>query len=451
MTSLLDVVQQGNQIHAFKCEVWNNDQFVQDITTLIQAGGSMSCDATRAVRRTCTFTVPGEEYLPGVVGDLFHPISNNELHPFLGRQLQDGTLSWWPLGVFRMTTPAPSDDGSTLVTTINGQDRSSLITEKGQYADPWVIIGGTPVNFAIQALIDDVYPGLTYNLAPSAFILNTLTLGADPGTQADRWADVVTLAAQDGCSIFFDANGVVTKRPVIDGTGQPVTIEFVEGDSCTVTQAGRKLDSGSTFSGVRYVGNGPGGAPGWQNLTNYGWPLPGGVVQPTTPNGHFYTVQSFSGFGGSGLTEPIWPLTAGATVVDDVITWVNAGLVPSTAPVSYTVWNTNPDASTYYLGPFGKRLKCMSTSLVPGAGQSATFAQNQIKTMAIAELFHCCHDLDDLTVTVIPGPYNEGDCAQVTRARLKVDATYVIQAFTAPFDASSLMSITFAPRLQLDV
>jgi hypothetical protein len=450
--TLAEAVQQGNQIHAFKCEVRNAGQFVQDITNLIQVGGSMSCDATRQVRRTCTFSVPGEEYLPGVVGDLFHPISNNELFPFLGRQFEDGSISWWPLGVFRMTTPAPSDDGTTLVTTINGQDRSSVITEKGQYEDPWVILGGTSVNTAIQALIDDVYPGLTYNLSPSNFRLNTITLGADPGTQADRWADSVTLAAQDGCELFFSDTGAVTKRPVIDGTSQPVTISFVDGDTCTTTQASRTLDEAQTFSGVRYVGNGPGGAPGWQPMNgNYGWPIPGAVVQPTTPNGMFYRVQSFSGVGGSNYFEPTWPLTIGATVVDSVITWVCAGPVPSTDPVSVTVWNTNPDSSTYYLGPFEKRLKCMSTSLVPGPGQSATDAQNQIQTMATAELFHCCHDLDDLSVVVVPGPYNEGDCAQVTHARMKVDSTYVVQAFTTPFDASSLMSITFAPRLQLDV
>jgi hypothetical protein len=448
--TLAEAVQEGNQIHAFKCEVRNGGELVQDITNIIQVGGSMSCDATRQVRRTCTFTVPGEEYLPGVVGDLFHPISNNELFPFLGRKFRDGSISWWPLGVFRMTTPAPSDDGTTLITTINGLDRSSVITQKGAYDDPWVIIGGTPVNIAIQMLIDDVYPGLTYNLAPSKFILNTLALGSDPGTQADRWADVVKLAAQDGCELFFDENGTVTKRPVVDGTNLPVTIEFVAGDTCTVNKADRKFDEAQTFSGVRYVGNGPGGAPGWQPLAAYGWPMPGAVVQPSKPNGLFYRVQSYSGFGGSGLYEPTWPLTTGATVVEGVITWVCAGAVPSTAPVRFTVWNTNPDASTFYLGPFGKRLKCMSTSLVPGAGQSAADAQNQIKIMAIAELFHCCHDLDDLSVTVIPGPYNEGDIAQVTHARMKIDFSYMIQAFTTPFDPGSLMTITFAPRLQLD-
>src|ERR1035437_1652683 len=87
--SLSEAVQQGNQIHAFKCEVRNGGVLVQDITNLIEVGGSMNCDSTRAVRRTCSFVVPGEKYMPGVVGDLFHPISNNEIYPFLGRKFRD--------------------------------------------------------------------------------------------------------------------------------------------------------------------------------------------------------------------------------------------------------------------------------------------------------------------------------------------------------------------------
>lgn len=53
------------------------------------------------------------------------------------------------------------------------------------------------------------------------------------------------------------------------------------------------------------------------------------VRVPTTGNGYRYTVQSVSGSGTSGATEPTWPLKVGTTVVDNAganqITWICTG------------------------------------------------------------------------------------------------------------------------------
>ena len=46
-------------------------------------------------------------------------------------------------------------------------------------------------------------------------------------------------------------------------------------------------------------------------------------VAPATINGSWF--QATSGTGNSGLTEPAWPTTTGATVVDGAITWTNQG------------------------------------------------------------------------------------------------------------------------------
>lgn len=50
------------------------------------------------------------------------------------------------------------------------------------------------------------------------------------------------------------------------------------------------------------------------------------LVQPTTPNGHYYKATADAG--SSDSVEPTWP-TNGTTVVDDGITWTDQGLLPN--------------------------------------------------------------------------------------------------------------------------
>lgn len=61
----------------------------------------------------------------------------------------------------------------------------------------------------------------------------------------------------------------------------------------------------------------------WQAVHNYAL---NEIVQPTSPNGHFYKVTT--DLGSSGALEPTWP-TNGSTVVDDGITWTDQGLLPN--------------------------------------------------------------------------------------------------------------------------
>jgi len=61
----------------------------------------------------------------------------------------------------------------------------------------------------------------------------------------------------------------------------------------------------------------------WVALTDYALD---DLVQPTTPNGHYYKATADTG--SSDAVEPTWP-TNGTSVVDDGITWTDQGLLPN--------------------------------------------------------------------------------------------------------------------------
>jgi hypothetical protein len=61
-----------------------------------------------------------------------------------------------------------------------------------------------------------------------------------------------------------------------------------------------------------------------------------------TPNGYYYKATAVAGdFKTHATTEPTWPTTIGATVVDDQVTWTNMGKVEKVADTDYAVDEDN--------------------------------------------------------------------------------------------------------------
>lgn len=99
--------------------------------------------------------------------------------------------------------------------------------------------------------------------------------------------------------------------------------------------------------------------PAWSSGTAYGVSL----VKPTVPNGYYYFTSSG---GTSGGSEPAWPTSSGATIVDGSITWTAHQVSTSTASIRLaadgggvlaqecaicdnTVTNTRIGIITYYM------------------------------------------------------------------------------------------------------
>lgn len=242
--------------------------------------GQVAEDETAATRRTCAVTLATTSLVPAAATDLLHPLSGNELYLYRGVKLSGvdntnpaarqsgGTLA--PLGIFRLTTPKIIDSGNQLLITLTGNDRSWEIARRS-WTGPYTAAAGQTVGAAIQAIINSRWtgPALTYNFSPSTVTVPAGTvLGVQftsSGVQNESgstsggnnpWADCVALAKSAGCELFFDRQGVVVMRPIPTPGTLPSVLDFVEGDTCTMTQLERTLDETTFRNEVVLIGLG---------------------------------------------------------------------------------------------------------------------------------------------------------------------------------------------------
>jgi hypothetical protein len=150
-----------------------------------------------------------------------------------------------------VTGTGGGNTGGGLSIDITGTDLS-LGVQRNPWNDVFFIPYGTNVGDAVQLIIDNRFPGLTYNLASTVETTPQLVLGTAQGN--DPWQDAMDIAAAIGYEIFFDANGVFTFRPVPDPTkGTPVW-EFNDGMKPTVVSVQRTLNDQTTYNYVVVTG-----------------------------------------------------------------------------------------------------------------------------------------------------------------------------------------------------
>lgn len=68
----------------------------------------------------------------------------------------------------------------------------------------------------------------------------------------------------------------------------------------------------------------------------------GTYIKPTTPNTFYYKCTARdTDYKTHATTQPTWPTTIGATVVDDAVTWTNMGLITKSSTIDYDVDEDN--------------------------------------------------------------------------------------------------------------
>lgn len=108
-------------------------------------------------------------------------------------------------------------------------------------------------------------------------------------------------------------------------------------------------------------------------------------------------------------------------------TSLRTGVIPK-----FTAWDDNQDSPTYYLGPFGKRLRVYSSSLITNNADAARAARLQLaRTRGVAEKLAWAQIVDP--------SLDVDDAVQVTQASVGADAIYLISRLTIPLSPSEPM------------
>lgn len=109
------------------------------------------------------------------------------------------------------------------------------------------------------------------------------------------------------------------------------------------------------------------------------------------------------------------------------------------APVAATVWDTNPQSPTYYLGKFGKRPTVYQSDLITTPDQATAAATGILNaSLGLAE---------DVQFTAIVNPAHEpGDIVSVKVSKSKIDSRYVLDSFGIPLEESGQMTATTRRR-----
>ena len=266
--------------------------------------GSVDIDETRQVRRTLSLTIESQGRLydtliPVTASDLLHPASMNELRVYRGVDYQNGTSpEMCPLGVFRLTKPKITKTAGQYEIAITGNDRSAWISRLAWQA-PFEVSNGTDLATAIRMGMNFVRSGatspdvFTYNMndvvtiggVPTSVTMPDTIWGADLTTGSnDPMADFITAATNGGCELFFDQQGTVVLRPVINPTTAALSptgptgttyFPFVEGANCTVNEMGTLLDETVEYNGVIVISVPSGGGAAVQGAA---W-----ITDPSSP------------------------------------------------------------------------------------------------------------------------------------------------------------------------
>jgi Domain of unknown function (DUF5047) len=268
---------------ATRCDVLDKTGRIV-IATLDVISGSVSVDASRKTRRQCSIVLqdPKGELVPDELGDLLQPYSGYHFTLWRGISWRDGTEELFPLGTFAPYNPKIVDTGDNLEISVEGYDRSKLIS-RIRFTDPYTIPSGIKTTTAVKDLINSRQPGLRYNFAPSQATVPGTILGVS--ADHDPWNDAVEIANADGMDLFFDARDVVVMRQIPDPDTQQIVKTFDDGLNSTVLSFRRENDASKMYTGVVVYSEGseitaPIRVAVWRNDTNLRIPyfFPTGLI-----------------------------------------------------------------------------------------------------------------------------------------------------------------------------
>lgn len=125
----------------------------------------------------------------------------------------------------------------------------------------------------------------------------------------------------------------------VTGATDPQDFVFYYGSTETATKVGAESAPGVDQISVSITN----ATPVWTASTAK---VVNDKVRTTAKNGYRYKVQSITGGGLTGASQPTWPTTIGATVVDNQVTWINDGKLHESTEIKLALSNAGLASAT---------------------------------------------------------------------------------------------------------
>lgn len=242
------------------------DPMGSELITLYPArGGSVTLDARRDVRATCTdltlsANLDGVDLIPEVATDPTSPLTDNEVFIQSGVVLADGTTEWVPLGVFGFQEATASEDTNGVTVSLTDlADRSRLVT-RSRWIAPYTIPSGTDLATAVSSALDTAWPA-----HPDLSVQSTAYIGAlvtfTEGPDSDPWRDLCGLAAAHGLELYFDRLGVPTLRDLPQPASTDLVATYEDGPDAVLLTVKRSVSiADGSYNGLVVTGESTSGA-----------------------------------------------------------------------------------------------------------------------------------------------------------------------------------------------
>lgn len=171
--------------------------------------------------------------------------------------LQEGPIEtieeYVPLGTFRITDVAISQDGSGVGLDIDGVDRSFRISNN-RWIEPYQIASGTNIKTALTELLQNRWTDIPLRFSDTTITTAAITLGLD--TENDPWADAQEIAETAGMDLYFDADGYCVLEPLRDYSVAASVEKYLENEEAMVLNTNRALSSDGIYNAVVVTGEG---------------------------------------------------------------------------------------------------------------------------------------------------------------------------------------------------
>ena len=227
------------------------DEFTKQVTQ--NDIGSISVDANRPIRRSFSFSLNningnftwGENNLIWI---------NKRVKVYIGLKLANEEIEYVPQGVFILSEPSDTHGFDGKKTTVNGQDKMYLMTDKrGKFVNQLTIQTGINIATAIKIIAQDA--------GETMFNFDTVTetvpyeLTYQP--EDNRYKALEELALLAKCEIFYDVNGYLRLKKInTDLSLEPIEWTYKYGDKNERFYAGnvRKMDETELSNHIRVLG-----------------------------------------------------------------------------------------------------------------------------------------------------------------------------------------------------